>query len=420
MDGTTPDKIMSVGTALSASVQRSRDFLHSYGMGLLFTANVFGAGSVYILSTTGAVHGMSLLWVMPFVLFVDLGMHEMSSWLATINKPLMEYIRETIGATLSKVWAVTISFIMHFWSISNYAVTGAALVWITPLNNVYIGVIAAAGFGIAMVELEAYERVEAAISAIILTVFGIYLVLISGMHLPMGKVINGFVPKIRANVSYLALVVGLMGTTVYYPNFFIQSSMKPTKRWGDIWSYRKDNFVGIAVAVVLSTAVIIVSAMTLAPHTPTLTSPGKPLEAVLGSWALEVFVVAAMLASFSSATGTIFGAGFMIPQAWGRDTIFGDVAFRRVVEVFIGMSVVFAILMLEFTQMTPVRLAIVMPAVNGLVGLPTTALALFFANRKYFSHSRKKQLYFGLLVVLMFVLAGLTAESLYHQIVGWL
>jgi Mn2+/Fe2+ NRAMP family transporter len=388
---------------------------------LLFSANVFGAGSVYILSNTGANFGFALLWTLPVALVVDMAMHEMSGRLATIDEPLMTYIREAIGAGPSKALSVVIAFIMHFWAISNYAVGGAALAWLTPLDNVYLGVIITAGIGIALMELRIYDRVEAAIAVIILTVFAIYIVLTLGLDLPIDRVAAGLVPTLQStDVGYLAGVVALLGTTVYYPNFFIQSSIRPSKEWTEMAPYRKDNFVGIAFVVLLSGAVMAVSALVMEPGTPTLTSPGQPLEAILGPAALTVFVLAAFLASISSATGTLFGAGFMLPQAWGHTTVFGDHAFRRVVEALIVLSAVFAILLLEFTAMTPVRLGITMPAVNGLIGLPITALALFFANRKFFDHPRWLDAVFGVVTVLMFVFTFLTARSLYGQIIGWL
>lgn len=403
-----------------STVKRIQSFFDAYGMGMLFAANVFGAGSMYILSTTGAQFGYLLLWTMLLALFVDLGMHEMSGRLATINKPLMEYISEVIGDRLGKIFAGVVAFIMHFWTIANYSVAGAALAYLTPINNLYIGILLIAGLGISLLELKVYERIEAAISVMILTVFGIYVVLISGLNLPLRTVMAGFIPMIQSNIGFLTAMAGLFGTTVYYPNFFIQSSMYPSKQWADMQLYRRDNFIGIFVTVIVSLAVIIVSAATLSSGQVTLTAPGQPLVPVLGDWALTVFVIGVLLAAFSSGTGTIFGAGFMVPQAWGKQTIFGDRRFRRVVEGLIGMSVVFAILLLEFTELTPVRLGLTMPAVNGVVGLPLTALALYFANGRFFDHPRWLRAYFGVIVLLMFVLAVLTGQSLLEQILNWI
>lgn len=401
-------------------VQYTRQLVHDYGLGVLFAANVFGAGSVYILSNTGANFAFALLWIMPLAFIIDMGLHEMSGRLATIDEPLMFYIRDVVGATAGKAFAVTISFIMHFWAIGNYAVGGAALAWLTPLDNTYITIIIVAAIGFALVELRVYNRIEAAITVLILAVFGIYLVLTAGLELPAQEVARGFVPALSDDLGYMAAVIGLLGTTVYYPNFFVQSSIQSSKGWTEMKPYRRDNIVGVSFAILLSTAVIIVSAAVLAEGTPTLTSPGRPLTAALGEWALVVFVIAVFLAALTSGTGTLFGAGYIVPQAWGRNTIFADRAFRRVVEVLIVMSVVFAILLMEFTAMTPVRLGIIMPAVNGIIGLPLTTLALYYANKRFFDHPLWLRIFLGALVVLMFVLSALTAQDLTAQIISWL
>jgi manganese transport protein len=401
-------------------IEKPQQFVSAFGPGLLFAATIFGAGSIYILSTSGARFGFTLLWTLPFALLTDLGMREMAGRLGALNQPLMEYIRDVIGAGPSKVLAVLIAFIMHFWAISNYAVGGAALAYLTPLDNVYLGVVMVAGTGLALVELRVYDRIETAIAVLIGTVFSIYLILALGLDLPIDQVVAGFVPTLRSDVSYLALVAGLMGTTVYYPNFFIQSSMQHSKGWTDMKKYRRDNIIGVTLVVILSMAVLVVAAETLDPQTPTLVSPGKPLGNILGSWALTAFALAVLLAAFSSATGTLFGAGYLVPQAWGRKTDFGDRAFRRTVEVLIVMAVGFAILLLNFTNMTPVRLGIVMPAVNGVIGLPITALALYFANRRFFDHPRWMRVGFSFIVGLMLLLAVLTGQDLYSQILHWL
>jgi manganese transport protein len=413
---------MSTRDQLLASppVQVPKQFVEAYGPGLLFAATIFGAGSTYILASSGAQFGFTLLWMLPLAGLTDLGMREMSGRLATIDKPLMEYIRNSIGAGPSKVLAVVIAFIMHFWAISNYAISGALLTWLTPLDNIYIGVILAAGIGITLLELRVYERIEFAIALMIGTIFGIYVVLFFDLSLPAQQVASGFIPTVRAKFSYLTLLIGLLGTTVYYPNFFIQSSMQDSKGWTEMVQYRRDNFVGIVFVIILSAAVMTVTAATLEPGPITLVGPGQPLNRILGGYALFAFAIATLLATFSSATGTLFGAGYLVPQAWGRETVFGDWAFRRVVEVLIVMSVCFIIPILEFTDFTPVRLGITMPAINGVIGLPLTALALFFANEKFFDHPLWMRVGFAIVVGVMFLLAIITAQGLYSQIVAWL
>ena len=413
---------MSTVDLFDTPVEHTKQIVHRYGLGLMFAANIFGAGSVYILSEAGVVFGFSLLWVLPLALLTGLVMHEMSARLAAADRPLMTYITDTIGQTAAKPLAVFISFIMQFWSVANYALAGAALVYLTPLTNLYIGIILMAALGIALVELRLYNRIEGVIAALVLAIFGSYLVIVFGLNLPLETIATGFVPTLINEFGYFTMIIALLGTTVYYPNFFIQTSMEGTKDWNMVSRYRRDHTVGLVSVVALSAAVMLVAAMvvTSLPGEMTLTSPGEPLVESIGPWALTMFVIAAGAASFTSATGTLFGAGFMVPQAYGHDTRFGDYRFRRVVNVLIVLSVLLAIPILVFTDFTPVYLAITMPALNGVIGLPITAGALYLAVTKYFDPTPAERAVFLTTVAIMLIGAALTAQSLAQTIASFL
>jgi len=59
-----------------------------------------------------------------------------------------------------------------------------------------------------------------------------------------------------------------------------------------------------------------------------------------------------------------------------------------------------------------------MPAVNGVVGLPITALALFAAIERHFDPNRlERAAVFLAAVVLMFLVSLVTAQSLVQSIV---
>ncbi len=411
---------MSTGNYLEQPVRHTKELVRQYGLGLLFATNIFGAGSVFILSEAGANFGFGLLWVLPVTLFVGLGMHEMSARLAADDRPLMAYIKDVIGETAAKPFAIGLSFIMHFWSVANYSIAGAVVVYLTPLANLYVGIILTAALGVALVELRLYNRIEGVIAALALAIFASYLVIVLGLDLPLESIAQGFVPQIVSDFGYLTMIIALMGTTVYYPNFFIQTSMAKTKDWELVSRYRRDHTVGLVTVIVLSVAVMTVAAMTIPEGQVTLTAPGEPLAAALGPWALDVFLIGAGAASFTSATGTLFGAGFIVPQAYGHKTRFGDYRFRGVVNSLIILSVLLALPILAFTDFTPVTLAITMPAVNGVIGLPITAVALYAAVSRYFDVTRLEKAVFLAVVVLMFVSSALTAESLAQTIMGLL
>lgn len=379
---------------------------------MIFAANIFGAGSVYILTTTGANYGFSLLWVLPLSLAVGLAVHEMAARLAVQDEPLMEYIRDVIGPTPSKAFALFIAFIMQFWSVANFAVAGAALAFLTPLDNILVGTVLMGATGLALVELRVYQRIEGAIAVVVLAVFGSYCLIFLGLDVPVGDVAAGLVPALQTEFGFLTMIIALVGTTIYYPNFFIQSSMHHAKEFDSISRYRSDHTVGLAAAIVMSMAVMVVAAITVPSGVTTLTDPAGPLVDEAGAWALVVFVVGAGAASFSSATGTLFGAGFMVPQAFGHDTRFGDRPFRLTVNGLIALSVVIAVPLLAYTGFTAVQMAILMPAVNGAIGLPVTVLALYYAVQRYADVSRGERVVFAVAVVLMFAAAALTMDSL--------
>ncbi|MFC4438038.1 MULTISPECIES: NRAMP family divalent metal transporter [Natrialbaceae] len=395
---------------------KAKGMVHQYGLGLLFAANIFGAGSVYILTEAGVVFGFGLLWVLPLGLGVGLVMHEMSARLAAKDLPLMDYIRDVIGPTAAKPFALGIAFIMQFWSVANYALAGAAFVYLTPLTNLYVGIILSAALGISLVELRVYSRIEGVIAALVLAIFASYVVIVANLEPSLGAVATGFVPGVVREIEYMTMIIALLGTTVYYPNFFIQTSMNGEKDWDLVSRYRRDHTVGLTAVIALSVAVIVAAAMTVPEVALTLTAPAEPLVELIGPWVLGVFVLAVGAASFTSATGTLFAAGFMVPQAYEISTQFGDLHFRRTVHFLIGLSVVLAIPILAFTDFTPVRLALLMPAVNGVVGLPITALALYAAVNRYFEPTLSEQALFLTAVVLMFLTSIVTGQSLVHSI----
>lgn len=397
----------------------AKALLHKYGLGALFAANVLGAGSVYILSQTGASVGFALLWVLPLAFAVDMVMHDMSSRLAVRDKPLMEYMSDTLydltGSRKPAIaYAVFMALVMQLWAVANYAVAGAAFAWFTGIN-VYVAILAAATVGALLVMTRTYNYVEAVISLMLITVFLSYSALAFGLDVNTAEMARGFVP---GQVSDPTLVIALIGTTIYYPNFFIQSSMQPTKDWVAIDKYRRDNLVGIAFSILVSAGMLTVAAVALSPGELSLTDPAAPLVDLVGDWTLSVFMLAVTAAAFTSATGTLFGSSFAVPQSTGRYTTFGDKAFTTVTVVLIGISATIAVLALEFTELTPVRMAITMPALNGAIFLPVTILAMYRATRHEMPTWQRIASFAA--VVIMFGGSILTAQSLFNTVISFL
>lgn len=403
---------MSVSTVTKQVIESGQVALHRYGMGILFAANVLGAGSVYILSQTGANVGFALLWVLPLAFGVDFVLHEMGGRLASRGEPLMGHARDLMGPRLAPIFGVSMALVMQLWGVANYAVAGAAFAWFTGVP-VVAGILTVAGAAFVLIGVQKYQRVELWVTGLLLSLSAVYVAFTLGLSPPMGDISMGFIPS---NFNEPALIIAMIGTTVYYPNFFIQSSMRPTKEWTDISRYRRDNLAGITMSVVVSAAILIVAGMTLTDAGQlSLTDPAIPIVAGAGQWALPAFVFAVFAASFTSATGTLFGSGFAVPQSFGVDTVFGDRGFRLTMMSLIAMSAVGASLALTYTNMTPVEMAIIMPALNGAIFLPLTVLFLLYGT---WEHLSIKMRVAGVTAgMVMFAGSILTAQGLYDTIV---
>lgn len=402
----------TIEQTIEGTIETGGAYLHRYGMGVLFAANVLGAGSVYILSQTGASVGFALLWVLPLAFAVDMVLHEMGARLASNGEPLMEHGRNLLGDRISPIFGVSMALVMQLWGVANYAVAGAALAWFTGLP-ITASVLLCAAIAMALIVTQNYQRVELGIVALLFLLAAIYVVFATGLNPPMREISLGFMPS---HFTEPALIIAMIGTTVYYPNFFIQSSMRPTKEWTEIENYRRDNIAGITAAVVVSAAILVVGAMTLRDAGQlSLTDPAIPIVNSVGEWALPAFMLAVLAASFTSGTGTLFGSGFAVPQSFGYKTSFGDRLFTLTVSVLIGFSAILSALLLTFTNMTPVEMAIIMPALNGAIFLPMTILFLVYGTWERLS---MKMRILGILAgIVMLIGSVFTAQGLFETIV---
>ena len=395
---------------LAALYDGVEGIIDAYGMGAIFAANVLGAGSIYILSQTGASTGLALLWVLPLAFALDMVMHDMSTRLAVRDRPLMSYIRDRVGPTVARAFGVSMALVMQLWAVANYAVAGYVVAWFTGFDPRVL-ILLTGTVAVVLLLSGTYKQIETLISVLIVVVFSVYALLTLSLNPPADSVAAGFVPS---SVSDPTLVIAMLGTTVYYPNFFIQSSMRPTKEWSDISKYRRDNFVGISFTVLVSVGILTVAALTLSPGELSLVDPARPLVELVGEWTLPVFLVAVFAASFTSATGTLFASGFAVPQSFGERTVFGDRNFTLVTTTLIAVSLALSILFLAYTDLTPVRMAILMPAVNGVIYLPITIAAMFVATKDELG---PKQTAITVVAVLVMIAGSLlTARSLVETI----
>jgi len=344
--------------------------------------------------------------------------HEMTSRLAVRDQPLMALLRERLGQTVAVPTAVALSVFMSLWATANLAVFAVAIRELTGIGiPVTILAIGGALISITLIGLHRYRDVEIVICVLLSGFILAFLTVFLGDVPSAGAVADGFIPAL-GDQGYLTMVIAFLGTTVYYPNLWIQTSMGQEKGWDleDLPVLRKENLTGLLTAVLASTLVMIVMAHQV-PSSSSISflDPIRSLQS-LGGLGTPVFLLGTIMASFTSATGTLFAAGFILPQARGQEVAFGDQTFQEGLAGTLAFGTALIPVTLASTSLGPVDMAILFPAVNGIIGLPLTAgLTIYFLNQQT-EPSRTMNVAAIAVFILLLMISGLTAQSLLRSL----
>ncbi|MGE5601502.1 MAG: Nramp family divalent metal transporter [Nitrososphaerales archaeon] len=292
------------------------------GPGLVAGAVGNDAGGIATYSQAGAQFGYELLWVIVLITVSLAVVQEMSARLgAATGRGLLELIRERFGVGWALL-AVAVVFIANFGLvIGEFAGIGAA----TELFGVskYLAVpVAAVIIGFLIVR-GGYGQIEK-VFMVMAAVFLAYPLAAILSHPNLGQVARGaFVPHVQPDAAYLAVLVGLIGTTISpYQQVFQQSAVVEKgvarKRYGP---ERWDTYVGMAFSNLVSAFIIIAAAATLHAtgntHIDTAADAAKALQPVAGSAAMALFAVGLLGASLMAAGVLPIATAFSVAEAFG-------------------------------------------------------------------------------------------------------
>ncbi len=402
-------------------------FFKEYGLGFVIAAGFFGSGTIYILCASGVEFGYKLLWAIVLSGLVGIKAQSMSILLGIHRKPLMTLISEKIGRGPATIIAVYLCCLATLWILQLRAADGMALSYLLgqriswiPLN--YVVMILA----IVFVTANVYSRLEKFITGI-LFITVLCFIGIAFMTAPeAGEFLSGFVPRLsdpQMPARYLILLVSIVGTTVLWPNFFLQSTIVKEKGWINANDYRfavRDTVLGFTVGVMGSGAILIGSAAIIRPlgiaTIETFITPALVLSETIGYMGSVLFLVGLFLAAFNSSIVITTTMVYILHQAVGKPVKFGD---RSFLALFIIISVIGSLFpeVTRLTGLSVVDAIILFPGVNGALGLPLVMLLMF--GFKY-ALSRDQQrpwrnlsnLADVLIVLLTFIIAARSIKSL--------
>ena len=361
-------------------------WLSILGPGLISGAVSNSAGSIATYSQAGAQFGYELIWVIVLITVSLAVVQEMSARLgAATGRGLLGLIRTQFGIGWAFV-ATAIVLVANFGLILGEFVglsSAMALFGVPKLVTVGLG----AALIIYLVLAGGYNRVEK-IFMVMTALFITYPVAALLAHPNALAVVRGaFVPTLRANPAYIALVVGLIGTTISpYQQVFQQSAVVEKgigrRRYGP---ERWDTYAGMIFANLISIFILIATAATLhAKGGVTLNNAAdaaKALEPVVGKLAENLFAIGIVGASLMAVTVISISTAFAYTDAFGfQEGI--NLELRRA-PVFYGLFVAQVLLagVLSLIPSVPAfQLLVAVQVLNGVLFPILLVFILLLAN----------------------------------------
>src|SRR5699024_5605524 len=145
---------------------------------------------------------------------------------------------------------------------------------------------------------------------------------------------------------------------------------------------RRDLSIGYAVGGVTTIAILVLAAAVLRPagytELETFLTPGLALGEVLGEWARTVFLVGAVAAAFNSIIPIMWTPSYLIQHARGKEADSSNRSFKLIYGVLVTISGLSPLITMFF-GLGIIDMILLFPAYNAIVGLPITAVFLFWA-----------------------------------------
>ncbi|MDU2065418.1 MAG: divalent metal cation transporter [Sporomusaceae bacterium] len=298
-------------------------FLAVVGPGII-TANVDNdAGGITTYSVAGAAFGYKLLWIFIPMTIALVVVQEMSARMGAVTrKGLADLIRENygvkitlfvmlgllladLGNTVSEFAGIAAS--TEIFGISKYIAVpiSAFLIWWTVVRGSY----------------KVVERIFLVASALYLTYVA------SGFMAGPDWGIVGhelITPHFEFENEYLAMIIGLIGTTIApWMQFYIQSAVVEKGITAEEYRYsRLDVIVGCFMTDFIALFIVVACAATMFTNhisIETAQDAAVALEPLAGKWASALFAFGLLNASIFSASILPLATAYYICEAFGLE-----------------------------------------------------------------------------------------------------
>lgn len=357
----------------------------------MITSNVDNdAGGIYTYSLAGARYGYDLLWILVPVLLALVVVQEMGARMGAVTgKGLADLIREEFGLRVTFVLMIAVLFT----NVGNAAANFAGLATSLELFGIsrWLSVPTGAVLVWWLVVFGTYKSVEKAFLAACL----LYLAYPLSMLLAKpdwGEAARGLTtPVFPADLAGLAMVVGIVGTTIApWMQFYLQSSfVEKEVQAADYPKARLDVVVGSVLAVAVAGSVVVACAATL--HPAGVTSIGSAAEAaralapLAGRYAEILFALGLANASLFAASILPLATAYSVCEGLGLEAgvnrRFAEAPefywlYTAIIAVGAGMILVPGVPLLKIILLSQVLNGVLLPAILVFMALLINRTAL--------------------------------------------
>ncbi len=343
-------------------------------------------------SLAGARFGYSMLWALLLTTIALAVVQEMVARMGAVTgKGLADLIRERFGVGITLLAMTTLL-------VANAATTVAEFAGVAGASEIfgisrYVTVPIAAVVIFFVVTYGSYRKVEVVLLLGTL-VFGAYFITGVIAHPDVGAVARGsFVPSFQLNVSFLAILIGLIGTTITPWGMFYNQSTVVDKGVGerDAGYASKDAYAGSIITNLIAFFIILTTAATLwANGKPAddVSQVSESLRPLAGDFAAELFAIGLLNAALMAMAVLPLSTAYAICEAfgWERSVNRGVRQAPVFFGLFAGLLIFGAVAVL--VPGVPLLFLLVLPNVVGAILLPVIlVLALKLVNdRRLMGH----------------------------------
>ncbi len=394
-------------------------FLAIMGPGLI-TANVDNdANGITTYSSAGAEFGYSIIWVLFIVTFFQALVQEMCARLGCITgKGLSDLIRENFGVKIT-MYLMVVLLVANFANvIGNFAGIAAGAELFGVPRSFSIPVVAL--FVWFLVLKGSYEKVE----KIFLWACLIYLTyIVSGiMAKPDWSDVarQTFMPRIKADFSYIYMVIAIVGSTIApWMQFFQQSAIRDKQVDSKDYGYvRWDTYVGTIFMAIVSFFIIVACAAALkGTKIETAEQAALALRPLAGDYCFTLFGIGLLNAAIFSTSVIPLSTSYAICEAFGWESGVGK-SFREA-PMFMGIYtglIVLGALIISIPGIPLIPIMVLSQALNGILLPFILIIVLKLVNNKRLMGSWTNSLAFNtmawitvvVVIILSIVLLAMT------------